>query len=109
MEEEAITQIQELFEDSGISNIKNIIVKSVKEGYIDPPFAPHVNCLKSFKAIRALDSSLRVASDFPGKCSKKFIRHEREFLRDNINYSELSADEIKIQIKHPLEKDQEWK
>lgn len=98
---ESTRQLKMILHANNISNIKEIMLDAVLEGYIDPSFSPHKSCLKKTKVLRALDGSLRISSDFKGRCSDNFVKREARFLGKNCYYSNYSADELKIQITHP--------
>ncbi len=83
--------------------ISEMLLKAVSAGLIDPPFAPHQDCLKRLKSLRAPDGSVRITPDYPGIFTSKFIAHETQFLGKNRAWNSLSADEIKGDIIYPFQ------
>ena len=94
---EAKLQLGSLIKDSTV--LPEIMLNSVKLGYVDPPFAPHRSCAKQFRALRAANGSIRVCKDYAGKCSSSFISREHSILQKE--WKNCSADAIAQDIKFP--------
>jgi methylaspartate mutase epsilon subunit len=84
---------------NNFEKIEEIILNSVRGGYIDPPFAPHQSCLRGLKSLRASDGSVRICRDFPGRHSANFVAREFAILKKE--WSKSSADEIVSDIQFP--------
>jgi methylaspartate mutase epsilon subunit len=89
--------LEQLLND--FEKIEEIILNSVRGGYIDPPFAPHQSCLRGLKSLRASDGSVRICRDFPGRHSANFVAREFAILKKE--WSKSSADEIVSDIQFP--------
>jgi methylaspartate mutase epsilon subunit len=89
--------LEQLMENFEI--IEDLILHSVRGGFIDPPFAPHQSCLRELKSLRAGDGSVRICKDFPGKHSEGFMAREFAILKKE--WSKSSADEIVHDIQFP--------
>lgn len=94
---EAKLQLSALLKESNV--LPEIMLNSVTLGYVDPPFAPHRNCAKQFRSLRALDGSIRVCKDFAGRCSSAFTLREHSILKKE--WKNSSADAIARDINFP--------
>ena len=90
-------QLSTLLKESNV--LPEIMLNSVKLGYVDPPFAPHRSCAKQFRALRAANGSIRVCKDFAGRCSGAFTLREYSILKKE--WKNSSADAIAQDIKFP--------
>jgi len=97
---EAKLQLNKLFSKS--HDLREIVLASVAEGYIDPPFCPHQGVLKQFKTLRANDGSIRVSQDYPGKTSREYLKFEQEFSKSDLKWGSYSSDQIAEQIRWPF-------
>jgi methylaspartate mutase epsilon subunit len=99
--ESLVTESKFLLEQllKSFQSIEDIILNSVRGGFIDPPFAPHQSCLRDLKSLRATDGSVRICRDFPGKHSESFVAREFAILQKD--WSKSSADEIVQDIQFP--------
>ncbi len=99
LEKELKIQLMELANES--DGIKDLLLKSVELGFVDPPFAPHRSCRRQLRTLRAEDKSVRITSDFTGRCSKNFINRETLKLNNISSWSLLNSDKISEQISWP--------
>ena len=99
LEMELKIQLMELANES--DGIKDLLLKSVELGFVDPPFAPHRSCRRQLRTLRAEDKSVRITSDFNGRCSKDFTDRETLKLNNISSWSLLNSDKISEQISWP--------
>ena len=99
LEKELKIQLMDLVKES--DGIKDLLFKSVELGFVDPPFAPHRSCRRQLRTLRAEDKSVRITSDFNGRCSKDFTDREALKLNHISSWSLLNSDKISEQISWP--------
>lgn len=99
LEKELKLQLIKLVKES--DDIKDLLYKSVELGFVDPPFAPHRSCRRQLRTLRAADKSVRITSDFNGRCSKDFTDREALKLNHISTWSLLNSDKISEQISWP--------
>lgn len=85
-------------------NISELLLESVRNGLIDPPFAPHRSCSGKLKALRAKDGSIRVTLDQPGVFSEHFKEYEASFLGTRKFWKSIGSDDVKLDLQYPFAK-----
>ena len=83
-------------------SLEKMLLQSVTDGLIDPPFAPHRDCQRMLKTLRAPDGSVRVSPDYPGVFTKIFVESEKKFLPKDYMWSKLNSDRIAQDIAYPF-------
>jgi len=87
---------------NSLNSIEKMLLQSVTDGLIDPPFAPHRDCHRRLKTLRAPDGSVRVSPDNPGVFTKFFVESEKKFLPRDYMWSNFRSDRIAQDIAYPF-------